>query len=162
MAHFEWRRTKDDPGKAIILSFSGHWYEPLRTGKLSVVFRKMAPRFELDWIYAYLAAPIKAIVARARVTRCEHIDVDMAVALADCGAIAPDELRAYAKRWSQLWVLHIGEIEMAQSPVAYETLRNEYGYYQSSTYTPLSASGTAALDALARFTGSRKTGHRRG
>lgn len=148
---FTLRPTAEDPGTAAMLAFNSKWLEPLVQGKVSVVFRKVGPSFTPKLLYAYFSTPISAIAARLSVERYERLPVEAAVDLARDGLLTPAELRSYARKWSQLVVYRIGEVQAAQRPIAYSVLRERFDYYISSTFTSLSTKGAATLDDLGVF-----------
>lgn len=157
MANFTLKATEKDRSGAIILSFHAKWDVPLRERKISVVFRKDGPRrFNPDWLYAYLTAPVSAITAKMPVTSYRKMALDEAVKLAPEGLLTEEGLRAYASApysasYSELVVFRIGEIQAASSPVTMRQLQTEFSFWPSPTYIPLSEAGKATLDRLAKF-----------
>jgi predicted transcriptional regulator len=173
MADFTLKATQADSSRSIIVSFHSKWDAPLRSGKVSAIFRKAGPRkFTPDWLYAYLNAPVSAIVARIPVTDYRSVSIDDALRLANEGMISEEELRdyaapRYAKPYSSLVVYRVGAIEMAASPVTMQLLSSEYGFFASPNFIQLSESGVAILNRLAGFgesgnnSGSSKTSAKR-
>ncbi len=153
MALFKLKATKTDRSRSIILSFHSKWYEAVQKGEFSVVFRKMGPiKFVPDLLYAYLTAPVSAIIARAEVTKYEHLPIEDALLLSRQGLLTKDEVRSYGLHYSHLFVFHLGQISISQSPVTMQHLVSNYDFWPSSTFIPLSGAGKETIDRLAGFT----------
>ncbi len=149
---FELKRSPEDESNAILLTFDSKWRAPLVTGNIRVVFRKMGPKaFVPDLMYAYVASPDSAIVARMPITSCTAMSLKDAVQLADEGCISPEELIQYAHTWQELIVMHVGAVAVAMEPISYDYLAKEYNYWPSSTFIPLSGNGKKVLDKLGQF-----------
>jgi predicted transcriptional regulator len=140
-----------DPGK-IILSFDSKWLDAINASSFSCVLRKMGPqRFQPTCIYAYLAKPTSAIVARFPVTAYEKISVTSAISLASNAMLTPEEISKYANNSSNLVVYHVGKITLAQKPIHFEHLKEAYQFWPSSNYIPLSPEGADELNKLGDF-----------
>lgn len=143
--------ARDEPCR-IILSFDGKWLEPIKTQAIQCIFRKMGPhRFTPTHLYAYLAKPVSAIVARMPVTSFGPITLSEAEELATKAMLTLAELRAYAGKKSELVVYHVGPIFVARTPIEFGTLQRAYQYWPSSNYIPLSTHGSEVLDTLGGF-----------
>jgi len=152
MANFTLKWNKDDPSNAIMLTFDVKWLEPLLAGNVSYVFRKMGPnRFVPDLIYAYFSQPISAVAAKCPVISWESLSIDEALALASQGSISTHELHSYAKDYKELIVIGIGKPQEAKTRIEMQFMRKEFGFWPSSTFMPLSATGCKTLNALAKF-----------
>jgi predicted transcriptional regulator len=152
MPQFKLKATEDDKSHSIILSFHSKWYDPLREGKCSLVFRKTGPkRFKPDRLYAYLSAPISAVVARIPVIGYEEMPLEQAVRLAAKGFISRQELLSYAGERPTLVVYTIGPPAIARRPVTRIALMEKYDFAPSQTYIPVSETGQSLLDHLAEF-----------
>jgi predicted transcriptional regulator len=143
-------------GDSIILSFLAKWNEPLRNNSISVVFRKMHPfRLQIRWMYAYVAMPVGAVVAKAPVVSVEKLSINEAVKLADLSLHSESEIRQYATaahmHFKELVVYRLGKIKYAKKPVTYYRLRDDFDFFPSPTFIPLSKGGTKTLDKLAGF-----------
>ena len=157
--HFALKWTADDPSNAIILTFGGDWHQPLVSGDIDVVFRKMGPRhFEPDLLFAYVAAPISAIVARVAITRYERLSLRDAERLANRANLTPKELRSYAIGYDDVIVMELAPVVTTRHPITLDYLSKHYEFWPSSTYTPLSKAGVATLNKLgfSRRKGSSK------
>jgi predicted transcriptional regulator len=149
---FELKRSPEDESNAILLTFDSRWRTSLVTGQVRVVFRKMGPKaFVPDLMYAYVASPDSAIVARMPITSYAAMPLKDAVQLADQGAISAEELIQYAHTWQELIVMHVGAVAVAKAPITYDYLAKEYNYWPSSTFIPLSRTGKTVLDKLGQF-----------
>jgi predicted transcriptional regulator len=143
--------TCDDPC-GIILSFDSKWLEPIKAQAFQCIFRKMGPhRFVPTHIYAYLAKPTSAIVAKMPVTSFGPITLSQAEAIASSAMLTPSELRAYADKRTELVIYHVGPISVARTPIAFEVLKQTYQFWPSSNYIPLSPQGSEVLDDLGSF-----------
>jgi len=152
MPRFTLRATNDDSSRSIMLAFHSKWHEPIQSKSFSVVFRKFGPRdFTPDWIYAYVAQPVSAIVAKLEVTSYRLLPVADAVKLARKGLLTEEELRTYSARFSTLVVFGIGSSQLARRPVSLLTLKTDYDFWPDSTFIPLSMRGTTTLDELGDF-----------
>ena len=152
MSSFSLKASSDDNSQSIILSFHARWVEPLREQKCTAVFRKRGPtKLTPTMIYVYAARPISAIVARMPVLEYQYVDTEVALKMANKGAISREELASYANRWDQLLIYTIGKVEFASEPVSRTTLSSDYGFAPSQTYIPLSHDGKSILDHLAGF-----------
>jgi len=152
MPRFSLKWTEDDPSRAIILTFHSAWESRIRDGLFRAIFRKMGPRqIEPDTLYAYVARPLSAIIARMSINENVFVPVKQALELSDEGAISKSDLERYAIGYSELLVYRIRQIDLASKPVDYETLAQQYGYFPSSTFIPLSGSGQKVLDSLGGF-----------
>lgn len=149
--HFTLKWKTDDPSSSIILAFSGLWHVPITNRQVSVIFRKKGPqRFTPDWVYAYIAIPTKAIVAKLEIDTLERLSTDQASQLARSSMLTPDEIRKYAGEHSRLFVYRVGTILVARKPITLTDLIAQFNYWPSSNYTPLSAQGVAILDNLGK------------
>ena len=149
---FKLRSTEDDQSNAIVQTFSDKWRKPLIEGHVRVVFRKNGPRqFTPTMMYAYVAGPTSAIVAKMAITSYTTMSINEAVKLASSGAITEAELRDYAESYSQLVVMPVDLPRIARSPITYKFLSAEYNYWPSSTFIPLSQHGVQILDKLGEF-----------
>ena len=148
--------TKREPA-SIIVCFESKWHEHIASKSISVAFRKQGPKaFRPDWLYAYMAAPISAITARMPVIQYDSLPLDEAVQFASDGGLTEAELRAYAAppfaaRWSELVVYSFGKIQLAKSPVTMKQMREAWGYWPSSTFTPLSEDAKRMIDEQGQF-----------
>lgn len=150
---FSLKSPESESSTAIILSFDAKWIPALETRSIDIVFRKMGPkRFEPSIMYAYMAKPISAIVARINLARIYSIDVGDAAALADRAGLSEMELKDYAAEYSQLLVYEIAQIHMASQVIAFDTLRDKFNFWPSSNYIPLSTEGIDTFDKLGDFT----------
>lgn len=146
------KRCQGDTSDAIILTFDSRWREPIVSAQVRVVFRKMGPSdFTPNLMYIYIAAPDSAIVARSPITKYETLNLADALLLADDGKISRDALTEYARDRRQLIVMHLGEIAIAQSQITYLRLAEDFNFWPSSTFIPLSESGRRVLDKLGTF-----------
>ena len=145
------KRTTADSSNAIIQSFSSKWQQPLLRGRVGVVFRKNGPSFTPDLMYVYIAAPEKAIVARTPITKYTTMPLEEALLLADQGAIEATELATYAEPFKELVVMEIGQVARASKPITFKHLAENYNFYPSSTFIPLSQSGVDTLNKLGQF-----------
>jgi len=155
--HFALKRTPEDPSNAIILSFAGEWDVPLRSQEVSVVFRKSGPSaFVPDQMFAYIAAPVSAITAKMRVESSVFMPIDEAVAYCDAARLTEDALREYAKDYAEVLVFHIADIEPATKPISRVLLTEQFDFWPSSTYIPLSSTGVATLETLGFMRSKKK------
>lgn len=146
------KRTPTDSSNAIILTFDSRWRLPLTQGEIRVVFRKMGPTdFIPDTVYAYIASPDSAIVARAPILAYETLGIQDALDLADDGKLSRRELLEYVGEWKHLIVMRLGNLWVADTPITYAHLSEKYNYWPSSTFIPLSATGKNILDKLGKF-----------
>lgn len=150
--NFSLKSPDDASSEAIILSFDAKWLEALEAHSIDVVFRKMGPKtFTPKTLYAYLAMPISAIVARCPLSEVSTRDLEEAVTLVGRAGLSETELRAYAGTHSRLLIYELARIDMAAKYIEFDTLREDYDYWPSSNYIPLSASGIETLDKLGSF-----------
>ena len=141
-----------DESDAIIVTFHQQWRAPLLAGEIDVVFRKLGPRdFVPRLLYAYVSAPISAIIARAPIEAYHDLPLTEALRLSDRGAIEKEELRQYAAGWLRLIVMELGQISVASTPLSCKSLSAKYNYWPSSTFIPLSRTGVQTLDQLGQF-----------
>ena len=111
MAVFSLKATSEDHANAIIQSFSSKWQHLLLSNVVRVVFRKQGPKtFRPNLLYAYLSAPVSAIVGKADVLQYEFLPTEQALDMASQGSIDVRELRAYAGEYAQLLVMRIGNV----------------------------------------------------
>ncbi len=144
--------TCDDPC-GIILSFDSKWLEPIKANAFQCIFRKMGPhRFVPTHIYAYLAKPVSAIVAKMPVTSLGTITLPQAEEIASTAMLTPSEIRAYADKKTELVIYHVGPISVARTPLTFESLKQTYQFWPSSNYIPLSPRGSEVVDDLCSFT----------
>lgn len=149
MPVFRLRWTKEDPSDALILTYSSSWKQKILDRAFSVEFRKSGPRnLDPEWVYAYVTAPVAAIVARMPVTDFGDIPVKQALALVKHGLFNEAELERYAGGMSSLYYYRFGPIQLAKKPITYQVLSAEYGYHTSSNFFPLSDYGRLTLDTL--------------
>lgn len=138
---------------AIILSFDSKWLDPIRSGAFSCVFRKMGPAtFVPNLLYAYLARPVSAIVARMMVIGHREVSIAEAENLAPQAMLTSQAIRDYANKNLSLVVYDIGPMALARTPITLATLKDEYDFWPSSNYIPLAPHGTTLLDRLGNFT----------
>ena len=155
---FKLKWTDDDPGNSFMLSFHSKWQTPICNGEVSVVFRKTWPtKIDARAIYAYFGAPTSAIAAKFPIEGLELLPIQDALAFSAAGAISRAELETYATDFDAIYVCHIGSVEVANSPVDRKFLTDEYDFWPSSTYMPLSSYGEETLDRLAEFSARHKS-----
>lgn len=142
------RRTIESPARPIILAFGNKWLDPLLNREISVIFRKMGPSPGPTLLYAYVAAPTSAIVAKMPVIGYEQMPKEDALLLADEGRISKEELLAYAAKYTQLFVFRVGKIQTASKPITVKQLKEDFHYWPSPTFTPLTAEQAEAFDRL--------------
>lgn len=128
----------------------------MQANAFSIVFRKHYPsRTQPRWIYAYCARPVSAIVARMPVKSVQHLPLDEAVKLCCRSMHTEDEIRKYAKSsyrdYSKLVVYEVGTIEYASNPISFQSIADDFGFWPSSSFIPLSSEGKRTLDRLAGF-----------
>lgn len=141
-----------EPCGAIILSFSGHWYDIFKKKSPLVVFRKKGPEsFSPDLIYAYFASPVHAVAAKLSVADYQQVPVANAIRLAEKGLMTEESLGAYAARHSHLKVFHVNGLLLARKPISLDLMVTNFHFWPSSNYVPLSKAGASALDTLASF-----------
>ncbi len=149
---FKLKRKLDDESDAIVLTFNQRWLEPLTYGRVSVVFRKSGPTdFTPQLVYAYIAAPTSSIAFRMEITSYSSMPVEATFELADAGAISKSDLKSYAGSNHNLVVMRIGQIFVAELPITCDFLAQNFNFWPSSTYIPLSSAGVATLDELGHF-----------
>lgn len=152
MKTFTLKATRDDSSRSIIVAFRSLWYDPIQRGAFSVFFRKKAPlKFQPDLVYAYLTTPVSAIVAQLSISRCESQDVKQAAGLAKKSLLTQEEILAYAKQYTRLFVFTVDAIHLAKNPLTLQRLEAEYDFWPSSNFTPLSENGKTTIDRLCRF-----------
>jgi len=151
--HFKLKWSPTDPSNAIILSFAGENLDSIIAGRLSVVFRKMGPTaFTPDLVYAYVGSPTSAIVAKFQVESWNRQPLEIALRLAKQGHLTKEYLRSYANGQTDLIVITARSFQVAKHPLKLKKLTDDYDFWPSSTFMPLSATGTATIDHLASFT----------
>jgi len=149
--------TRQCRSTSIIVCFDSRWEKYLKTKVISVVFRKQAPRgFRPDWLYAYAAKPISAVIAKMSVHSLERLPIEEAVDLAEDGLLTEAELREYAAppfaaTWSELFVYRVGHIQVAVTPVTLAAMRDAWNYWPSPSFTPLSDEAKEMIDERANF-----------
>lgn len=142
----------DENCDAIVLAFNQKWNDPLLAGKIKVVFRKQGPHcFTPSLMYAYITAPISAIIARMPIISHTSMPTEKAILLATRGDIDVEELRHYAKDLDNLLVTEIGQIAVAKRPITLSYMSANFNFWPSSSFIPLSASGARTLDKLGQF-----------
>ncbi len=157
MGKFKLKATSSSNSHAIVVSFHGKWHEAIRAKSVSVVFRKKGPtRYVPTAMYMYVSAPVSAIVARASVESYRSASIEEALAYVSEGGISEEELRDYAaqpysKRYDELLVYGLGQIQLAGSPIGLTTLMSEYDFWPSPSYIPLSVDGKKTLDDIGHF-----------
>ena len=102
-------------------------------------------------IYAYMSAPISAIVARMPIISYSSLLTQEAIKLAGRGCIDYGELQDYAKGMKELLVMEIGQVAVARNPITCTFMSANFNFWPSSTFIPLSASGARNLDELGQF-----------
>ena len=149
MPTFKLRWTMEDPSEALILTYSSSWKQEILQRAFSVEFRKSGPmNLDPEWVYAYVTAPVAAIVARMPVKDFGHIAVKQAFALVKHALFNEVELEKYAGTMGDLYFYRFGPIQVAKQPITYKVLSSEYGYHTSSNFFPLSEYGRQTLDSL--------------
>ena len=152
MPVFKLKRTSTDPSDAIIVTFAGRWLDAIHNHEIVSVFRKMGPTdFTPRVVYLYVAAPTSAIVARSRLRDYAHMAVSDALKVCKSGRLSEAELRDYAGSYKELIVMRLGDIEIAQHPISLKELADDFDYWPSSTFIPLSGTGVETLDRVGRF-----------
>lgn len=141
-----------DASESIVVSFEAKWDQPLRKNEVSVVFRKRGPRnFTPKYIYVYVGSPVCALTGRFAVEKCERLSTKDAVALADAGAIAADELERYARDYDHLYVFTVGDFESSKKELAYSDLSEKFGFSPPQSFFVLSKDGKSTVDKKAGF-----------
>lgn len=136
---------------AIILSFHSHWAKSIASGEVSAVFRKKGPKRRTPkWMYAYFSIPLSAIAAKLVVKNVEFLPIDKAVAHSKAGMLSEKQVREYADDGEGLFVYHLGRVVNAMQPIALERLVQQFGFWPSANYIPVSDLGVQQLDALLR------------
>jgi len=149
---FKLKRQPNDVSNAIILTFHGKWYLPLIQGDVTLVFRKYLPAdFTPSLVYAYVCAPTSAIVARMDVLLYESLPAREVIELAEEGLHSRNELRSYAKDFSELQIMRFGATRVAKNVITQKTLTEKYQFWPASTFIPLSSKGVKTLDSLGSF-----------
>jgi|CXWL01.1.fsa_nt_gi predicted transcriptional regulator len=145
------KAAKDDRDTpSLILAFTSEWEQPLTDNRVSAVFRRKGPvDRELGYLYAYVGAPVSALIGRAKVTAYQRMPVEAAFKLADKGKIKADVLREYARGKDELGVFRLGKFEPFSAPVSAEKLASAFGLVPPQNFVFISKQGKAALDKLA-------------
>lgn len=137
---------------SIILSFRNKWREHIIQGKVRVVFRKVLPtKFAPEWMYAYISQPASGIVAKIQVLDCVRYDFEKAITFAEAGLHTEDELREYAEGCEYLDVMRLGDVLIARKVLTRAMLTDEFEFWPSPSFIPLSRSGSQTLDKIGKF-----------
>lgn len=149
MRNFKFKPTSDEKATSIIMAFSSRWLDDMKKDAFSVVFRKAFPKsLPVEWIYAYLSAPVSAVAARMRVKAWTYEDLGDAVTHASKSLLSETDIREYAKGYGGLTVIAVHAIEMAEPRLNLRTLEAEFDFWPSSTYQPISSAGKEKFDEM--------------
>ncbi len=154
MGSFTLATTNNEDIGGVICSFAPHWQTAVHDGSVRVVFRKKKlVTTSPEWLYVYMASPVTAITAKLSIVSLESMAVSEALKLAEKGSIAVDELRKYAGKADELFVIHVGVVQVAKTPIEMSVLSSKYGFFPSPNFIRLSKSGASTIDRLANFKG---------
>ena len=152
MAKFKLRWTHDDPSDAIILTYHSSWEKKILQAAFSVELRKTGPTNLMpDCMYAYVTDPVRAIIARMSVTEFGHMSIAEALKESSHTLFSEHELRRYAAGRVGLYYSRLGPVRIAKTRITFQHLSQEYDYWPSSNFFPLSETGKTVLDSLGEF-----------
>jgi predicted transcriptional regulator len=152
MPTFALKAAPKASANGIIISFGARWEDALRAGNVQVVFRKKCPsKYVPKFVYAYLASPVSAIVARLPVLRIERLISGDALLHTKEGAISKAELDEYCATVGQVFLIWIGTPSIARKPVTMQTLMTEYEFWPTPNFIALSDYGCGVIDRLGDF-----------
>jgi len=152
MSAFILAAKNNDEVSGVICPFASSWHTEILDGNVKVVFRKKKLTTVIpEWLYVYISSPVSAITARLPINSAGAMSVDDALKLTTEGCLSDEELRKYAGLKNDLFVIRVGEVQIATTPVSSSVLSEEYGYFPSPNFVRLSNIGVNTIDGLAGF-----------
>ena len=152
MSAFTLAATNSKDIGGVICSFDSKWQDAIECGKVEVVFRKKRLAGQPPpWLYVYLGAPVSSITARMPILSAQLMKASDALNLSASGAISSDALERYIGTTDSLFVLKVGDVEIAKKPLLNSDLAREYRFFPSPNFIRLSACGAKTLDKKAQF-----------
>lgn len=152
MPTFSLKAVSKAPANGIIVSFDARWEDAIQKGAVRVVFRKKCPsKYVPKYVYAYLASPLSAIIARLPVQRIERLRSEDALQYAKEGAISEAELEEYCATSEHVFLIWVGLPFVARKPVTMQTLMTDYEFWPTPNFIALSDDGCGVIDRLGDF-----------
>ena len=160
MGRFELAADKNEQVAGVICSFHNKWNDHLKSGDIKYVFRKKTLTLKWDrelWMYPYLTSPVAAITCRLPIEHAELLSIREALKFADAGCISVEELEKYAGNSAELFVLRLGNVQVAKTPVNSKLLNEQHGFWPTPNFIRLSDHGADVIDQLAQFNAGSTT-----
>jgi predicted transcriptional regulator len=141
-------KNGDDPAHSVIFSFFEKWEAPLRSGKVSVFFRKRFPRELPNRVYFYIGAPRMAIIGSAAVKSIELISSHHALSLAERGVISQEELSRYLRGRDSVGAIHIGDFDFFPRPACLGEITRTMVFSPPQNFQKIQSGDEQILEAI--------------
>ena len=154
-------QDSDSFSDAIVVSFDGRWLDKLRSGAVSLVFRKRGPKALVPrWIYVYVGSPHSFILGRLPVLKYERLPLDAALKRAPHAGLSREELALYLFNYDSVAAFTVRALELARSARSLSYLRSSFSFSPPQSFLVLSKDGQRELDVVLGLN-NRKSGQDR-
>jgi len=149
MSNSNWFKANSDDNSSgsIVVSFSSHWEDKLRSGEVSLVFRRRFPKsFTAKKLYIYIGSPESKLIGVANIDSIDLFSLQQAFKQRDRAAISKSELEQYFKGYEEVGGYWLSDISLFDNPLSFQYVNDQTGFTPPQSFVRVSSKANQWLD----------------